>query len=64
MKASFENDAVKNRCSQLKHKVPGDKGKVAAEGQFACAATGLLLNLVNQAAYVSDARRSYGNRKR
>jgi mannitol operon repressor len=64
MKASFENDAVKNRCSQLKHKVPDDKGKVAAEGQFTSAATGLLLNLVNRVAYVSDARRSYGNWKR
>jgi mannitol operon repressor len=64
VKASFENDAVKSRCSQLRHKVPDDKGKVSAEGQFTAAATGLLLNLVNRAAYVSEARRSYGNWKR
>ncbi len=64
MKASFENESVKNRCRQLKHKVPDDKGKVAAEGQFTSAATGLLLNLVNRAAYVSEARRSYINWRR
>lgn len=61
MKASFDNDGVKNRCGLLKHKVPDDKGKVLAEGQFTSAASGLLLNLVNRAAYVSDTRRTYGN---
>jgi mannitol operon repressor len=64
MKASFLNDGVKSRCGKLKHKVPDDKGKVSAEGQFTSAASGLLLNLVNRSAYVSDARRSYGNWKR
>jgi mannitol operon repressor len=64
MKASFANDTVKNRCSHLKHKVPDDKGKVSAEGQFTSAATGLLLNLVNRAAYVSEHRRTYGNWKK
>ena len=64
MKASFANDGVKSRCGQLKHKVPDDKGKVLAEGQFTSAASGLLLNLVNRAAYVSDQRRTYGDWKR
>jgi mannitol operon repressor len=64
MKASFSNDSVKSRCSQLKHKAPDGVGMVAAEGQFTSAATGLLLNLVNRAAYVSQTRRSYGNWRR
>lgn len=64
MKASFANDGVRSRCGQLKHKVPDDKGKVLPEGQFTSAASGLLLNLVNRAAYVSEARRSSGNWKR
>ena len=64
MKASFANQSVKNRCRQLKHKVPDDKDKVSAEGQFTSAASGLLLNLVNRAAYVSNQRRTYGNWKR
>src|SRR5882724_12017155 len=63
-KASFANDGVKSRCGQLKHQVPDDKGKVAAEGQFTSAATGLLLSLVNRAEYVSEKRRSFGNWKR
>jgi mannitol operon repressor len=61
MKASFADKSVRSRCGQLKHKAPDEIGKVSAEGQFTSAATGLLLNLVNRAAYVSDARRSYGN---
>jgi mannitol operon repressor len=64
MKASFADDTVKSRCSLLKHKAADEFGKVSAEGQFTSAATGLLLNLVNRAAYVSAERRSYRNWKR
>jgi DNA-binding MltR family transcriptional regulator len=64
MKASFKVQAIKNRCKLLKHKVPDHTDRPSVEGQFTMAATGLLLNLVNRAAYVSEKRRSYGNWKR
>ncbi|MGJ5151823.1 MltR family transcriptional regulator [Bradyrhizobium sp. HKCCYLR1023] len=65
MKASFKVQVIKNRCKLLKHKVPDHPDRPSSgEGQFATAATGLLLNLVNRAAYVSEKRRSYGKWKR
>lgn len=65
VKASFDDPAIGNRCKALHHKVPDHPDQsFGPEAYFTTAATGLLLNLVNRAAYVSKKRRSYGNWKR
>lgn len=65
MHASFDDQSIKSRCDNLRHKAQDkDDMKFDALMQFTTAASGLLLNLVNRATYVAEQRRSYGNWKR
>lgn len=65
VKASFDDPAIGDRCKHLQHKVPDHPNRAfGPESYFTTAATGLLLNLINRAAYVSKKRRSYGKWKR
>ncbi|MCJ9700177.1 MltR family transcriptional regulator [Bradyrhizobium sp. SHOUNA76] len=65
VKASFEDSEIRNRCKILEHRVRDHPDRpMRPEEQFTTAATGLLLDLVNRATYVSKKRRSYGKWKR
>jgi mannitol operon repressor len=55
--ASFSEPTIIDRCNLLRHKAPAfSEVRVPPEGQFTSAATGMLLNMVNRAAYVADKR--------
>lgn len=64
VQTSFETESVKNRCKELKYRVPdsfpvGDMTINAnAEGQFTTAAVSLIMNLTNRAHYVGQERRA------
>jgi mannitol operon repressor len=53
MTASFDEQEVKSRCKELRHKAH-DYGEVVMDplAQFTSAASGMLLNLVNRAHYI------------
>jgi DNA-binding MltR family transcriptional regulator len=58
MSASFREPTIKDRCNLLRHSA-GHYAELKMdnpEGQFASAAAGMLLNMVNRAAYVADKR--------
>jgi mannitol operon repressor len=55
MSASSSGPTIKDRCNSLRHRAPNyAEIKIDAEGQFTSAATGMLLNMVNRAAYVAN----------
>jgi mannitol operon repressor len=58
--ASFSEPTIKDRCSLLRHKAPG----MNPEGQFTSAAAGVLVNLVNRAAYVAGKKLKFEDWKR
>jgi mannitol operon repressor len=65
MSASFRQPAIKDRCRPLRHKAPQYAEVVIdAEGEFTSAATGMLLNMVNRAAYVARKRLKFDDWQR
>ena len=60
LKASFEEDGIKDRCDNLKAAAqPYADVEVNAEGRFTTAAVALILKLTNRAHYVAERRLSY-----
>lgn len=63
LKASFENQNIKDRSANLRFRAQDYKSEalgdvvVSAQGQFSTAATALVLSLVNRPHYVSQKRR-------